>query len=201
MAAFLVSREAMSALLGVEVPPEWPVFPESITYWQENPDKLTKMGGWISYLFIHRQDGKLVGDGGYKGKPDRKGRIEIGYALIPGYRGKGLATEAMRALMDRTFERPEIKSVYAETLSDAQSSMRVVQKLGMTFDGIARTDARGDVFRWQVSRDEYFEFHNPNPAQPDTSACGSASLQSEPFLGYTFTNPEQDKENNHDHRT
>lgn len=198
--AFGVSRQAMSALLGVEVPPEWPVFPESITCWQAHPEKLNEERGWSAYLFIHRQDGILVGDGGFKGRPDNDGGVEIGYALIPAYRGQGLASEATRVLADLAFEQPEVTSVCAETLTDGYASMRVVQKLGMTFDSVIHSQTEGDIFRWRVNRDEYFDFHHPDPLRPDTTACGSASMQSEPFLGYTFINPELDKEYHDDHR-
>lgn len=198
--AFCVSRQAMSALLGVEVPPDWPVFPESITCWQEHPEKLIEAGGWSAYLFVNRQDGVLVGDGGFKGRPDDSGSVEIGYSLIPAYRGKGLATEATRALADQAFEQPEVTSVCAETLTDGYASMRVVQKLGLTFDMASQSEAEGNIFRWRASRAEYFDFHHPDPLRPDTSACGSASMQTEPFLGYTFTDPETDKENHDDHR-
>ncbi len=198
--AFGAGRQALSALLGVEVPPEWPVSPESLTCWQGRPEKLGQAGGWAAYLFIHRQDGILVGDGGFKGRPDSAGEVEIGYALVPAYRGRGLATEAARALADLAFEQPEVTGLCAETLTDGYASMRVVQKLGLTFDKLVHSQAEGDVFRWRASQAEYFAFHHPDPLRPDTSACGSASMQTEPFLGYTFDNSELDKENRDDRR-
>lgn len=64
-----------------------------------NPDAL----GWWTYLFTHARDRVLVGEGGYKGKADDSGMVEIGYAIVPAYRGHGLATEVARGFIDHAF--------------------------------------------------------------------------------------------------
>ncbi len=159
--AFADSRQALSQLLNAEVPTDWPVFPESMGCHQENPGRVRGTGTWISYLFIHRQDKRLIGDGGFKNQPDAEGSVETGYAVIPEYRGQGLATEAVQALLTQAFSWSEISSVCAETLPDGYASMRVVHKLGMTFNGVRHDDIDGDLYRWRVSRAEYQAFNSP----------------------------------------
>ncbi|MDQ3792389.1 MAG: GNAT family N-acetyltransferase [Actinomycetota bacterium] len=64
-----------------------------------NPDVL----GWWTYLFVHAEDRVLIGQGGYKGKANGAGTVEIGYAIVPAYRRRGLATETAQGLIDNAF--------------------------------------------------------------------------------------------------
>lgn len=73
--------------------------------------------GWWTYLFIHAEDEALIGQGGYKGKADEEGMVEIGYAIIPASVGRGLATEAARGLIANAFAHEHIERVDAHTLA------------------------------------------------------------------------------------
>lgn len=50
-------------------------------------------GRW-TYLFIHKPDLTLIGLGGFKGAVNAEGMVDIGYAIAPSYRRRGLAIEA-----------------------------------------------------------------------------------------------------------
>ncbi|MFE7552251.1 GNAT family N-acetyltransferase [Streptomyces gardneri] len=47
-----------------------------------------------------RLDGVVVGGIGFHGPPDEVGFATVGYGLVPGVRGKGYASEALRALIE-----------------------------------------------------------------------------------------------------
>jgi RimJ/RimL family protein N-acetyltransferase len=158
---FFEDKGRLAAMLGVTIPDSWPVFPEGIIYWKDHPELLSDISDWASRLFVHSADRVLIGDGGFKGVPDADGRVEIGYALVSPYRGQGLGTEAARALVDWAFSHPEISAVCAETLRDAYQSMRLLEKLGMTFDSLRQDDVDEIVYRWQVSREVYLTPKNP----------------------------------------
>jgi RimJ/RimL family protein N-acetyltransferase len=51
------------------------------------------------YQVRTRDDGLAVGGIGLFGRPDAEGRVELGYGLVPSARGRGLATEALRAVV------------------------------------------------------------------------------------------------------
>ena len=93
----------------------------------ENPSILY----WGPWLAILKADNTIIGDLGFKGAPDDKGAVEIGYGLLEKYRGKGYATEAVAALVDWAWKQEGIHKIKAETLVDNQESMRVLEKLGM----------------------------------------------------------------------
>jgi [ribosomal protein S5]-alanine N-acetyltransferase len=158
------SRAALAMVLGAEVPGDRPVGKpgagggvnsEVISFLSGQ----TRAGSWPVFFYIHRADNKLVGDGGFKGKPDRKGAIEIGYALVPPYRGQGLAAEAARAIVDWAFSHPKIKAVTAETLLSGKASMRLLQRLGLSFKEQGFDPAEGEVYRWEIARADYESRH------------------------------------------
>ena len=60
--------------------------------------------GFTSWIFIEKLTNQVIGDGGYKGNPDTRGQIEIGYEIIESKRQKGYATEAIEALLEWTLK-------------------------------------------------------------------------------------------------
>jgi RimJ/RimL family protein N-acetyltransferase len=63
-------------------------------------------------------------------------KVGIGYAIARTYRGKGYAPEATRAIIDWAFLQPSIYRVYATTDLKNSASRRVLEKVGMTCEGI-----------------------------------------------------------------
>lgn len=143
----LEDKKGLEPLLGISVPDSWPVFPRAIPYVYEKVKADPSSVGWWTYLFVHTRDRALAGEGGFKGKPDGSNAVEIGYAIVPEYRRKGLATEAARGLVGWAFSHPVVEAVEAETLPDGHHSIRVLEKLGMRLVG-----ETGEVLRWRVDR-------------------------------------------------
>ena len=65
-------------------------------------------------------------------------KAEIGYVLARIHWGKGYMTEAAAALRDWVFQQPEIFRLYATTSVDNIASQRVMEKIGMTREGLMR---------------------------------------------------------------
>jgi RimJ/RimL family protein N-acetyltransferase len=63
---------------------------------------------------------------------------EIGYVLGKPYWGRGYATEAGRAVVDWAVVQPEIHRVWAACDVENPASARVLEKLGMTREGVLR---------------------------------------------------------------
>ena len=150
LATVLEDKKGLEPLLGVSVPESWPVFPGAIPHIYEKLRADPSAVGWWSYLFVHAGDRTLAGDGGFKGRPNGAGEVEIGYALVPEYRARGLATEAAGGLVRWAFSHPEVSAVGAETLPDGHGSIRVLEKLGMKSAG-----ATDGVLRWRLERRDF----------------------------------------------
>jgi [ribosomal protein S5]-alanine N-acetyltransferase len=153
--ALLRNRQELASLLKVTIPDSWPVFPQSMAgayKWMKSDPSLHD---WGTYLFIHAAERALIGEGGYKGQADASGMVEIGYAIIPEYRRRGLASEAAAGLTRYAFSHPHVKIVDAHTLPERNPSTRVLKKLGMQFVGIDHDPDEGEVWHWRLTREDY----------------------------------------------
>jgi [ribosomal protein S5]-alanine N-acetyltransferase len=153
--AMLNDPNKLEQMLGVAATDGWLQMPESMKfgyeYLRKNPDAL----GWWTYLFIHVTDKALIGVGGFAGLPDSSGMVEIGYAIAPAYRNRGLATEAAQGLVDYAFSQPQVGMVDAHTLSEINPSTRVLEKIGMKKIGTSHDPDEGEVWHWRLSREDY----------------------------------------------
>jgi RimJ/RimL family protein N-acetyltransferase len=80
-----------------------------------------------------RASGRLLGWFQYELADDGSGELELGYRLRPDAWGQGLATEGAAALLADALERPEVTRVYAHALLSNPASLRVMEKIGMTY--------------------------------------------------------------------
>jgi len=72
----------------------------------------------------------------------RDRRAELGYWLIAPVWGRGLATEAVRAVIDYGFVGLGLARIYAQVLGGNVASERVLDKLGMQREGLKRQHVR-----------------------------------------------------------
>jgi [ribosomal protein S5]-alanine N-acetyltransferase len=61
---------------------------------------------------------------------------EIGYWLAEPFWGRGVVTQAARALIERALADPAITRVFAPIHADNRASMRVAEKAGMVFEAM-----------------------------------------------------------------
>ncbi|MFF1924555.1 GNAT family N-acetyltransferase [Streptomyces sp. NPDC058221] len=91
-----------------------------------------------SYEIRLREGGQpVIGGLGFHAAPDEDGHVTIGYGLVPSVRGKGYASEALRALLRFTRDRG-IVCVHGDTDLDNIASQRVMVAAGMR---LAKEDA------------------------------------------------------------
>jgi RimJ/RimL family protein N-acetyltransferase len=80
-------------------------------------------------------------------------RAELGYWIGVPYWGQGYATEAAGRLMQFGFEKMKLHRVYATCFSRNIASAKVLQKIGMRYEGTLR----GHYHRWNEYLDaEYY---------------------------------------------
>ena len=105
---------------------------------------------WASHLVSHVADRALIGIAGYKGPPGG-GEVEIGYALAPPYRGRGLATLVATTLVERA-RAAGVRTVLAHTLAGPNPSTRVLVRCGFTRVAEFDDPDDGPVWRWELGR-------------------------------------------------
>jgi RimJ/RimL family protein N-acetyltransferase len=108
---------------------------------------------WWTYLFVLDAEHLLVGVGGLKGLP-QDGAAEIGYALAPACRGRGLAREAAQGLVSFALASPDVDVVCAHTLAEENRSTRLLQRLGMRRVEVRHDPEDGEIWRWEITREQ-----------------------------------------------
>lgn len=83
---------------------------------------------WTQYAIVERASGLVIGGAGFHRAP-ANGEVEIGYGLTEAARGRGYATEAVRALIDIA-RRHGAMAVIAETDHGNRESERVLERNG-----------------------------------------------------------------------
>jgi RimJ/RimL family protein N-acetyltransferase len=78
--------------------------------------------------------GEVVGGIGFHGPP-RDGLVEVGYGVVPGARRQGVASEALRAVLDVAAGLEPVKRVCGRTTPDNFASQRVMVSAGMQLVG------------------------------------------------------------------
>ena len=105
-----------------------------------------------------RRDGRLCGGIGLH-PDDQHSRAELGYWIGVPFWGNGYATEAAQAVVRYGFEELKLNRIYAAHFSGNDASGRVLQKLGMRYEGRMRQalwkrDRFIDIERYAILRND-----------------------------------------------
>jgi ribosomal-protein-alanine N-acetyltransferase len=121
-----------SRLIDVTIPLDWPPaeFVDAQEIFARSLERSADLAGWLHWYWVVRESRLLIGSGGFGGKPDQSGRVEIGFSIVDSYHGRGLATEAVRALVEWASTHKEVKRIVAATVYGNDASRRVLQKCG-----------------------------------------------------------------------
>jgi RimJ/RimL family protein N-acetyltransferase len=101
-------------------------------------ERLTEGGahvvGWYGWYAVRSRTNSrpatLVASGGYFGPPTADGLIEIGYSVLPEYRGQGYATELVGALISRALRLMSLGRVVTRTTVENAASIKVLERCG-----------------------------------------------------------------------
>ncbi len=115
---------------------------------------------------VLKDEGKIIGTCDYISYHDTHNRAEIGYALARPCWGRGIMTEAVRKILDYGFRVKNFNRVQAMCDVPNIGSARVMEKAGMTFEGILRDymihhSIPRDVKMYSILKDEWLR-----PARP-----------------------------------
>lgn len=151
--AAIAGNEILAKKLGTIVQGDWTEFGTGALQYShdrllENKDE----SGWWTYFPIHKQDNKLIGSGGYKGKPTIEGTVELGYEITSNYRNRGLATEMTKGLVENAFKDNRVKVIIAHTLGQENPSTSVLIKCGFVKVAEINDPDDGLIWKWELKR-------------------------------------------------
>ena len=102
--------------------------------------------GFGLFLTQQKSDGTPIGLCGLL-KRDVLPDVDIGFAFLPAFWGKGYAYEAAAAVLEHGRTALGLNRIVAITNPDNESSIRLLEKLGMRLDGTARLSDAGPELR------------------------------------------------------
>ncbi len=146
----------LSEKIKVDVPNDWTKFGErALPFSLEKIKSSETEKDWWSYLPILKSENKLIGLCGYKGSPDERGMVEIGYEIKSDYNNKGFATEIAQALIKDAFKNEKITYVQAQTLGGDNASTQVLLKCSFVKVQDIENPELGTIWKWELKREQY----------------------------------------------
>ena len=118
--------------------------------WSPHPDKAYtfeyvsylqtryKSGEFFDWAIILKESGKMIGTCGFTRFDFRHNFGEIGYVVNPDYQGRGIATEAVGAVMRFGFDNLALNRIECRYMIENEASRRVMEKNSMIFEGTLR---------------------------------------------------------------
>ena len=155
--------EVMRYLTGGE-----PSLPPGVVREKVIPNVLATYERWSGRFGLFAGYEKDSGDfiGWFQLRPEREGpldEVELGYRLRRDAWGKGYATEAARALLDKGFSELGLRVVWGETMAVNLASQKVMENVGMSvveeipspddMQGVEGAERGG--FRYEITREQW----------------------------------------------
>lgn len=107
--------------------------------------------GFGYYIVRTAEEQEPIGICGFLKRPNLE-NTDFGFALLPSYYGQGLAYESCRAVLEYGIKTFNFKTLDAVTVPDNRASIRLLEKLGFSRQGIIDEDSSDDplvLYRWQ----------------------------------------------------
>ncbi len=124
-----------------------------------------------SWAIVYKENGKVIGSIGYEQDVRRPGIKcrELGYAMGENYWGKGIMTEAAKAVLQFAFEQMELDMVAIYRSVQNKRSGRVIEKCGFVYEGVLRNAYKiydgsiREVVCYSMTREEYNVLQKAKP--------------------------------------
>jgi [ribosomal protein S5]-alanine N-acetyltransferase len=97
------------------------------------------------WLLVDRVDKTIVGSFSFKGEPNERREIEIGYGTELPFQRRGYMTEGIAAAIEWAKKQPNVDWLVADTESDNFASHKVLDK-----NGFAMFEQVDDILWWKI---------------------------------------------------
>lgn len=101
-------------------------------------EKQYRAGRFYDWAVVEKSSGRMIGTCGFASVVPEDLRAEIGYVLNPRWWGRGLASEAVLAVMEFGFFELGLHRIEARFMEGNDRSFAVMKRCGMTFEGMLR---------------------------------------------------------------
>jgi RimJ/RimL family protein N-acetyltransferase len=121
----------------------------------------------LIYALTEKNNDKIIGRIGLHGLKNIHNRAEIGYWLAKEYWGQGLIGDAIRMILKIGFKDIKLMRIHAYTFDYNKASIRTLEKLGFTNEGLNRKFYRlknryMDCYVFSILREEFKKTEHKN---------------------------------------
>lgn len=97
-----------------------------------------RAGDFYDWAIVPNDVGRMVGTCGFTRFDFSNNCAEVGYVLNPEFHGRGYVTEALLRVLSFGFHELKLHRIEAHYLENNLASRRVMERVGMTFEGVKR---------------------------------------------------------------
>ncbi|SDE22720.1 ribosomal-protein-alanine N-acetyltransferase [Bhargavaea beijingensis] len=120
---------------------------------------LVKEDSGIRWGITLKETGKMIGSCGFHNREPKHFRAEIGYELSREYWGKGIASEALQAVVRYGFSHLGLERIEALIEPGNTASLRLVEKNGFLKEGLLRHYEYGrgrfdDLYMYSILKED-----------------------------------------------
>lgn len=124
---------------------------EHARWWINYTENCRRTGTTYEFGIFECATGELAGDIGLVNVNSRCRHATLAYYVRPEKWGQGIATDAGRLILSYAFGPLELNRVGAVCMTHNAASRRVLDKLGFTFEGVARQELMKDGVFYDVA--------------------------------------------------
>jgi RimJ/RimL family protein N-acetyltransferase len=104
---------------------------------------------WIPRLIVRREPAPVACGVVGIAAPDENGRVLIGYGVLPEFRRRGYAAEALGSIVQWAMQDPRVRVIFGDTYPDLTPSIRTMERNGFRFVGPGQDEG---TIRYELSR-------------------------------------------------
>ena len=144
-------RAVLARETGAEVPASWPpeLWDQDAQDWTRRMLEQDPSTDWIPRCIVLRDPRPVACGVLGMAAPDADGRVLIGYGVLPEFRRRGYAAEALGGIVRWAFEDPRVRTIFGDTYPDLIASIRTMERNGFRLAG-AGTDE--GTIRYELKR-------------------------------------------------
>lgn len=117
-------------------------------------DCYAKYGFGMSAM-IWKETGEMIGWSGLQPLQET-GKIEVGYGMAKDFWRRGIGFECAKAWLEYGFTKTDLEKIYAIAVPENTGSWRIMEKLGMSFDGIENHYGL-DCKLYSITKEEFLD--------------------------------------------